>query len=194
MKRILLATAVLVGVAGIALAQQTAPTVGPGTGTMGPQYRTERLLQRFDANGDGTISRDEIAAYRTIRFTAADTDRDGVVSRDEFLALPRTNGAAMQAMPQRDQRRDQMRARHFTALDRDGNGLISQDEWAAQPMGYGRMATLDGDRDGAITADELAQMPGGGPAQGRMGAGPGMGRGGMGQGRNGGPYWTWGTD
>lgn len=205
MKRILLATAVLVGAAGIALAQQSAPTFGPGSGpgAMGPQYRAERMLQRFDTNGDGTISQEEIAAYRTTRFTTADTDGDGVLSRDEYLALPRGSGA-VQGMPQRDQWRDQMRARHFTALDRDGDGTVSRDEWAAQPMGYGRLAATDTDRDGTLSAEELAQMPYGGPAQGRMGAGPGMGRGGMGPGMGpgmgqgmgpgAGPCWNWTTD
>lgn len=68
---------------------------GPhGSGARGDGARGERMMQRFDTDRDGQISRSEFegahqaaAARRMQAFEAADTDRDGKLSAAEVQAM-----------------------------------------------------------------------------------------------------------
>ena len=48
--------------------------------------REEAVFKRFDANGDGGISKDESVGKALARFDAIDTNHDGVISPDEAKA------------------------------------------------------------------------------------------------------------
>lgn len=67
--------------------------------TAAPAERRSRA-ERFDANGDGSISREEAAkAPRlTERFDAIDSNKDGQLSRDEIVAFRKAHGRS----PRRD--------------------------------------------------------------------------------------------
>lgn len=76
MKTILIGAALgVTTLGGVAVAaQQSAP---PADRPINP---------RLDADGDGTLSREEMMAPADRRFMLLDTDRDGRLSRDEFRA------------------------------------------------------------------------------------------------------------
>lgn len=100
----------------------------------------------IDADGNGTITAEELRARMDQRFNEADTDGDGVISREEFVA--RAGGNA-------SERAERM----FDRLDADGDGALSRDVLAAR---QGRAMTpermierLDTDGDGAISEDEF---------------------------------------
>lgn len=94
------------------------------------------LFDMVDADGDGTVTAEEIAAYRTAKLAEIDVSGDGAVSIDEFDTLYRelTRSRMVDA---------------FQALDADGDGLISTEE--ADRRIDRLVERMDRDRDGALT-------------------------------------------
>jgi hypothetical protein len=103
----------------------------------------------LDADGDGTITTDEIAAARAGMVDGIDADGDGMLSADEIAAF---HMRGMQA------RADAMAARMIEALDADGDGMLSAAELLARPMPMQMMTRMfdraDADGDGAISRQE----------------------------------------
>ena len=136
------------------------PGMGPGGPGMGPGFGDgprgggmTLLVERFDVNKDGTITKDEIASVNTDRVKSYDKDGDGVLSLEEFTALwVETNKERI--------------VRDFQARDPDGDAKVTLDEYAAP---FAKMlAMLDQNGDGSIDASELS-----GPRGDR---GPGFGK------------------
>jgi len=127
--------------------------------------RTEnakRTLERFDANKDGKISKEELPERGRERLINLDTNKDGVITLEE-LAAP--GGVA--PTPSTDTRSpDQILAR----LDANKDGKLTGEEIP----GYmrRRMEQFDKNGDGEITRDEITgpqrrrggEQPPGGPA------------------------------
>ncbi|TVR97244.1 MAG: hypothetical protein EA406_10255 [Rhodospirillales bacterium] len=130
----------------------------------------DRLFDRFDIDGDGTITREEFEAVHAERFDAADKDGDGQITLEEWLAT----------RPGTGWRTDRAEA-VFHRLDQAGDGVITREEFDA--MASWRFDQLDLAGDGVVTRDEateaMAQMRGRmqdkrgmGPGRGMMGPGP----------------------
>ena len=139
----------------------------PSSRTDGPPARADaavdqKLLKRFDANGDGRIDDDERrAAFAAIRkrqkdeFMAKyDTDGDGELSAQERAEIQKERGAAV---------RETIEAWKLRDFDRDGDGKISEAE-EAEAKAYGKkfqqvgkdMEVMFNDLngDGQVTAEE----------------------------------------
>lgn len=113
-------------------------------GMGGPGGRGEMMVEMFDAidaDKDGKITRDEIAAHRAAEFAAADTNGDGQLGAEELEA----------------QMLNQMMARRATRMienmDADGNGSLSAEEMREGPL-VANFARIDTDNDGAISKAE----------------------------------------
>jgi hypothetical protein len=100
-------------------------------------------MKAVDTNGDGDISKEEIQAFRTTMFNAADADQDGALTLDEMTLHHDTMEA---------QRKAERQARMFEKLDADGNGMVSAAEFAARPMRG--MERFDTDGDGTVSDEE----------------------------------------
>lgn len=59
------------------------------TPTVSPEERADRVLLRFDGNGDGKLSRDEVPERMRPFFGQIDSDSDGLVTRDELIKAMR---------------------------------------------------------------------------------------------------------
>lgn len=104
------------------------------------EQRVQHMLERFDADKDGQITRAEVEAAQKARFASFDADKDGALSLDEFRSM-------MAA------RLDEMAKRGFERMDRNEDGRIEPGELRHSPA---RMfSRLDANWDGVVTAEEL---------------------------------------
>jgi Ca2+-binding EF-hand superfamily protein len=103
--------------------------MGPGEGWFHPgqsRYGWQWLVDRFDADHDGIITREEFTGPAHV-FDRLDANRDGVLTEADF-DWSQNSPLSRQAS---------MAAAWFYTIDRDSNGRISKEEWDSF---YDRMA------------------------------------------------------
>lgn len=93
------------------------------------------FLQEMDANGDRSVTREEIDSFNKARAAEIDADKDGAITVEELDAWHEA------------QRRKRMAA-HLATMDSDGDGKVSVAELEAATTW--RLARLDRDGDGTI--------------------------------------------
>ena len=105
------------GVTAISLALSAGFVAAKGGygGKGGPRLSFEQL----DLNGDGQVTKDELAAQATARFNDADTNGDGNLSAKELAAAS-------------ERAKEERIARMIEKRDENGDGVLSQAEM--QPM------------------------------------------------------------
>lgn len=101
-----------------------------------------KRMARSDANGDGTVTRDEIKATRAKMFPRADRDGNGVITASDIPAwLQRMNS--------------EISFSNFSKyFDANKDDKISRDEW--QNGGMQVFDLADANRDDQVTAAERA--------------------------------------
>jgi hypothetical protein len=117
--------------------------MGP-MGLMGPRDAMV-IFDLIDTDGNGTITAEEITAFRSASVLGVDANADGKLSAEELAARQ------IEMMTQIATARA---ARMVAELDVDGDGLLSVEEMAARPMPVLNLGRLDADGDGSITRDE----------------------------------------
>ncbi|MEM1386144.1 MAG: EF-hand domain-containing protein [Pseudomonadota bacterium] len=133
------ATLVICGVTAIA-AQERGPDRLGGPGA---------VMERFDTDGDGVVTRAEVDAAQAARFAEADLNGDGALSLDELIAAQEARRLARQTAQAQ---------RLLAWLDQDGDGVVSAEEMAQLAGRRGDIfERLDRDADGTITLEEVEQ-------------------------------------
>ncbi len=173
------AAALVIALMGAMVSTAAEAERGPMGGMMGmPSF------EELDADKDGQITKEELAARHAARFTQADADKDGKLSAEELIAMREAAEAGRKA-----ERAKAMMAQ----IDTDADGFVSAAEMEAMPM-MGRMFDkMDDNADGTISKEEMDAV------QARMaehrGQDCGHGKGhGMGHGKEGGGFWGWMSD
>ena len=126
----------------------------------------------FDENDDGLLTEDEVPERIWEHLSPADADGDGAVSPDELAALvsehhehPRGPFAAFDAnndgLLTEDEVPEQVWAR-LSPADADSDGAVSPEEIAALVTGHeehprGPLADFDANDDGVLTVDEVPE-------------------------------------
>lgn len=102
-----------------------------------------------DTDGDGKISRAELAAWRQAGMAGADADGDHLISAEELAAK----------MMAQAQARIEARAKaRVEAQDADGDGRLSVEELLTPRMPARMFDRADADGDGAVSEAELKAM------------------------------------
>ncbi|MFY0597698.1 MAG: EF-hand domain-containing protein [Cognatishimia sp.] len=110
-----------------------------GHGKHGPRVSFEQL----DVNGDGQITKDEIAAAATARFNEADTNGDGNLSAEELAAAS-------------ERAKEERIAKMIEKRDENGDGVLSQAEMQPKEDRTDKMfERMDENGDGVISAEEF---------------------------------------
>lgn len=112
---------------------------GPGFGGRGDFEVMRTLFRNVDANDDGSLTQDEIDAYRADKVAGADGSGDGALSIEEFDGL------------YRDLTRPRM-VRAFQRLDANGDGIIDASELDDKLAHI--VEKLDRNGDGALSRDD----------------------------------------
>ncbi len=115
---------------------------GPDMGLGGPMMMAPALnFEAVDANKDGKISPEEIAAWRAAQAKSVDTNGDGKLSVEELAAMH------LKAMTAAATDRAQ---KLVDRLDSDGDKMLSAAELVEPPMPADLFAMVDTNKDGFI--------------------------------------------
>ena len=135
----------LMGSAAVAERAHGQPRMGGFLGALfggiGPNFD----FTAADANQDGNVSPEELAAYRAARLTAIDANNDGIVSTEELTA----SQSAAEA-----ERAARKAARLVANLDADADGQLSTAELLAKPVPPEAFGRADTNADGVIDQTE----------------------------------------
>lgn len=115
------------------------------------QQAVRQIFQRFDGNGDGTITDTEFMRVGQRDFATLDVDGDSIIVKTEFLdPKPR----AVDGLDSKNlARAKEVWGRQFALLDADQNGKLTAREHEA--AGKQSFARMDGNKDGEVTLAEM---------------------------------------
>ncbi|NKD54647.1 MULTISPECIES: EF-hand domain-containing protein [unclassified Haematospirillum] len=117
--------------------------------------RTEAILQVFDQNRDGVITRDERSAVRNSRFHQLDGDQSGFLDRAEWMQGYRSSLDHLWVHPKNEIAREKHHVWMYRAIDLNQDGLIALDEFMSYDDG---IEAFDLDHDGRISRDEISSV------------------------------------
>ena len=131
----IIAASTAVGVAGFAIADEQ------------QSRRGAHMIEKFDANADGAISKAEIEAVKAARFAEADANGDGTLTMDEIETWREA---------ERERRMENRKKRMFERQDVNGDGVISIEEF--ETRGMPMFDRIDANGDEVLSSDELEAM------------------------------------
>ncbi|MDC0721461.1 EF-hand domain-containing protein [Nannocystis bainbridge] len=113
------------------------------------------FMAKFDADGDGSISREEAKGHRfEAKFAELDVDGDGKLSGEELKAMKGRRGG--HGGPKDPEERA---IKLLAKFDANSDGALSREEVTEGPLAH-KFAEADADSDGKLTREELKALKG----------------------------------
>jgi Ca2+-binding EF-hand superfamily protein len=149
-----------------ALSISTLPALAEEGAAPRDEHRFERLVQKFDKNGDGKLQVTELPEGMQKHLGTADTNKDGIISEEEFAAAKAnmrkehfekmdTNKDGQISPEERAAAREAREKEHFTKMDKNGDGQVSAAE--VPPGLWAKLKVADTDNNGAVSFDEMTK-------------------------------------
>lgn len=110
----------------------------------------EEEFKALDRDDDGKLTKEELGDTRAAMLDKDDADKDGTISKDEWV---KAREAAAKAKPAEGRPGAGMQRDYIKDLDKDGDGKISKEE--APERVKAKFEELDADKDGFLTREEL---------------------------------------
>ena len=137
----------VISAAGTAMAQAPIKGGHPGwTKAMGHGKHSGRGMmfkELMDADGDGSVSKQEVAGFHEDQVKKADKNRDGSLSAEEFTVMQENIAEEMRKIHEQ---------KRFERMDANGDGKVTAEELTAH---HGAMFDrMDRNDDGMIGPDD----------------------------------------
>jgi Ca2+-binding EF-hand superfamily protein len=122
------------------------------TGGYARGLRSEKLMHKIDANGDGMISKDEWIAYQEKVFAMLDRNKTGALDAKTFVD---PSGGDLVSFATGGYARGLRTAAMMHKIDTDGDGTISHDEYIAYQTKIFDMMDTSTAHKGMVGAKEM---------------------------------------
>ena len=126
----------------------------------------ERLLERADKNADGKLQVSELPERLARRLGSADANKDGVIAKEELaarreqakkehLARVDANKDGKVSPEERTAARNERAKQRFTRMDKNGDGQIGKGDVGDER--WKRLSAADTDKNGSVSFGEMEQ-------------------------------------
>jgi len=135
--------------------EQQKKAAGRGTAKEAMARRVESFWKNADTNKDGVLDLKEYLAIQQKEFTRMDANGDGKLTREE-MAAPRKESPRARTKAQEQAGQGEGIKRLFANADANGDGKISREEAPEQISN--RFDRIDSNGDGFITVQEIQEV------------------------------------
>lgn len=163
-KQLLMISAAILGLAGTAVAAQTAVSIIDKPVTRAEaESKAKEHFAKIDVNKDGKLDTADREARKAEHFKKLDSDGNGAISQSEFAAAHQRKGEMKGTDTGRGGKAERRGMKHhgggkrggammLSMADTNKDSAISQSEFVAAHLKHFDMA--DGNKDGSVSADE----------------------------------------